>query len=263
MISLHDVAPSTIEATAAWRTAVAELTDEPVSLLAVARYRGRDSWRSGPARSWVCGQGELGDEVVLHGYSHLDRAGRDGRELAGRGPAAIVSLIGTGLAELRAAGFACEGFIAPAYAHPAITDACCRAAGLSWWATRRVLRADGWALRLPSIGLGASTATRRALSPLATRAAARLLSRAPVVRLDLHPADLRHPHLERAGRELLELLLDQGRRPVTHGGLRPGCAGAACAHRQRPAGGGGAARRSEADRDLHVAAAVRQLGEGK
>jgi hypothetical protein len=52
------------------------------------------------------------------------------------------------------------------------------------------------------------------------RAAARALARVPAVRLDLHPADLRHPRLAAAGRDLLERLLSQGRRPATHAALR-------------------------------------------
>lgn len=91
-----------------------------------------------------------------------------------------------------------------------------RRAGLRWWATRAALAWEGGRRALPSIGVGASTAARRALSPAATRAAARGLARAPVVRLDLHPADLRHLRLARAGRKVLELLLSQDRFPVTH-----------------------------------------------
>jgi hypothetical protein len=57
------------------------------------------------------------------------------------------------------------------------------------------------------------------LSPAAVRAAAGAFALAPAVRLDLHPADLRHPRLASAGRDLLERLLSQGRRPVTHAAL--------------------------------------------
>lgn len=222
MIALHDVAPSTIEETARWRAIVAGLTREPVSLLVVPRYVGRDSWRAGPAPRWLRARTGAGDEAVLHGYSHLSVDGRDGRELASRDPGAIAELIREGVGELDAAGILADGFIAPSYAHPASTGAACRAAGLGWWATRTTLSdGRGEPIRLPSIGLGASTAPRRALSPAGARAAAMLLARAPLVRLDLHPADLRHPRLERAGRALLATLLDQGRIPLRHADLLP------------------------------------------
>ncbi len=219
VIALHDVAPSTLAETVRWRARVAEVTGGPVSLLVVPRYGGRDSWRSGPGVAWIRERGRDGDEVVMHGYSHLSLAGRDGGELRGRDARSIATLIRDGVAEMREVGLAAEGFISPAYAHPARADASCRAAGLRWWATRGSLRSADGARRLPSIGLGASTPGRRALSPPAARLALRLLRAAPVVRLDLHPADLRHARLERAGMELLEALLDQGRRPVTHAAL--------------------------------------------
>lgn len=221
MIALHDVAPSTLGETARWRSIVADLTDGPVSLLVVPRYGGRDSWRAGPAPEWLRARTRAGDEAVLHGYSHLSLDGRDGRELAARDAPSIAALVREGAHEMRAAGFAPEGFIAPSYAHPSATGDGCRSAGLRWWATRMVLTCGAGALRLPSLGLGASSRPRRILSPAAAHLAARLLARAPVVRLDLHPADLGHDRLERAGRELLAALLAQGRRPLSHDDLLP------------------------------------------
>ena len=219
VIALHDVAPSTLAETVRWRSIVAEMTDGPVSLLLVPRYAGRDSWRSGPGSGWVRGRAEAGDEPVLHGYSHLASDGRDGRELAGRDPRAVASLIRDGIAEMRAVGLAPDGFIAPSYVHPASAEASCRSADLRWWATRASLRSGNGARSLPSLGLGASTPWRRALSPAFARSAARILAAAPVVRLDLHPADLHHDRLARAGGDLLARLLAQDRRPLTHGML--------------------------------------------
>ncbi len=183
------------------------------------RYRGRDSWRAGPGPAWARERAGRGDEIVLHGWSHTRADGRDGAELAGRRPPQVAALIRDGLAELRAAGLSPAGFIAPAYAQPAGAGDQLRQAGLEWWATRASLAWDGGRRRLPSLGLGASSPSRRALSPAAARAAAGALARAPAVRLDLHPADLRHPRLATAGRNLLERLLAQGRRPVTHAAL--------------------------------------------
>jgi predicted deacetylase len=183
----------------------------------VPRLHGRDSWRSGRPPLWARARAAAGDEIVLHGYTHARRDGRDGAELSGRTPGDVRALIAEGLGELRAAGLAPEGFIAPAYALP--SDGPCRAAGVGWWATRGSLRWDGGSRPLPSLGLGASTCLRRIVSPAVARAAARLLAAVAVVRLDLHPADLRHPRLAAAGRELLVRLLAQGRRPVTHASL--------------------------------------------
>lgn len=216
VVAIHDVAPSTLEEVGRWRELSARLVPAPVSLLVVPRYHGRDSWRAGPARGWLRRRAEQGDEVVLHGYAHMRAGGRDGRELAGRPDREIAELIHEGLDEMARAGIATDGFIAPSYAHPPGVDACCRRAGIGWWATRWTLSSARGRRPLPSLGLGASTGGRRLLSPTAAHLAARALASAPAVRLDLHPADLRYPRLARAGRDLLETLLEQGRHPVTH-----------------------------------------------
>jgi len=83
VISIHDVAPSTIAEVREWRALVAELAPGPASLLLVPRYRGRDSWRSGPSRAWARERAASGDEIVLHGWSHTRADGRDGDELPG------------------------------------------------------------------------------------------------------------------------------------------------------------------------------------
>jgi uncharacterized protein len=225
VIAIHDVSPSAVPAAEWWRESIARVVDGPVSLLVVPRHRGRESWRAGPARAWAEGRARAGDELVLHGYTHARRDGRDGRELAGRGPADVADLIRDGRAELRAAGLDATGFIAPSYAHPRSVGPACRAAGLTWWAGRSLLGGELGLRLLPSLGLGASSALRRLTSPRVSRAAARVLSGVPAVRLDLHPADLDDRRLEAAGRELLARLVDQGRRPSTHaavGGLPGG-----------------------------------------
>lgn len=225
VIAIHDVAPSTVPAAERWRESIARVAEGPISLLLVPRHRGRESWRAGPARAWAERRMRAGDELVLHGYTHTRPGGRDGRELAGRGPADVAALIRDGRAELQTAGLDATGFIAPSYRHPRSVGPACRAAGLRWWAGRSLLGGEPGLRLLPSVGLGASSPLRRLTSPGASRAAARLLAGVSAVRLDLHPADLDDRRLEAAGRDLLARLLDQGRRPSTHaavGGLPTG-----------------------------------------
>lgn len=220
VVAIHDVTPSAVGAVERWREVADRLAPAPVSLLVVPRYHGRESWRAGPPRAWLRERAAAGDELVLHGYAHMRAGGRDGRELAGRSAAEIAELIRDGLEEMERATIATDGFIAPSYTHPPSVERCCKEAGIRWWATRWTLSSEDGSRSLPSLGLGASTVGRRALSPSAARLAARTLAHAPVVRLDLHPADLHHPRLARAGRDLLETLLQQDRTVVTHGELR-------------------------------------------
>jgi predicted deacetylase len=192
-----------------------------VSLLVVPRHHGGPAWRPGVALRWLRARAAAGDEVVLHGYAHLTPSGRDRGELRGRSRRDVWARVREGAEELRRVGVDPDGFIAPAYAHPRSTDVACAAAGLGWWATRTMLRSPAGDRRLPSIGVGASTALRRRLSPAAARAAARALAHMPAVRLDLHRWDLAHPDLAAADLELLALLLAQGRTLRTHGALAP------------------------------------------
>ncbi|MCU0306238.1 MAG: DUF2334 domain-containing protein [Thermoleophilia bacterium] len=220
LVSLHDVAPGSLDEVAAWRAEVAARTGGPASLLVVPRFHGREPWRPGPGLTWLRERAAAGDEVVLHGYAHLGAPGRGERELAGRPDRDVLARVREGREELARAGLAVGGFIAPCYAHPPAADRACREAGMRWWATRSALRSPRARRVLPSVGLGASTPLRRAASPAAARALARALAPVPAVRLDLHPADLRDPRLRHAGLVLLEILLaEQGRVPATHAGL--------------------------------------------
>ena len=98
VIALHDVAPATAGESAHWRDLVAERTPGPVSLLVVPRYHGGPGWRAGPGVRWLRERDAAGDEPVLHGYAHLDRAGHDGAELRGRPPRDIGARVREGRA---------------------------------------------------------------------------------------------------------------------------------------------------------------------
>ncbi len=220
VVSIHDVAPATLgEAIAVRATVDAIAGPVPVSLLAVPRYHGQ-AWHDGAAQ-WLRDRVERGDEAVLHGLVHMDEGRRDGAEFARRDSVGdTIARLAFAHAELRGLGVHAAGFVAPAYAHPPALGAALATSGLEWWATRnRLVTAAGASLALPSVGLGASTLLKRALSPAGAATMARALARAPRVRLDLHPADMRHRRLTDAVDRLLTLLMEQGRTLRTHGDL--------------------------------------------
>lgn len=219
IVALHDVTPSTARATETWRAVVARRADGPVALLVVPRYGGTQEWPETVGLRWVHWRMLAGDEIALHGLTHTTVTGQDGPELRGRDSGELMTRIVDGSVALARVGLPVVGFVAPAYAHPAGAHDGCRRAGFTWWATRWQLHWDGGYRWLPSIGLGASTPTKRVLSPAALTAGIRALARYEVVRLDLHPADLEHRALAGAGVRALEALLAQGRRLVTHGDL--------------------------------------------
>lgn len=221
IIAIHDITPARLGRACLLRDMVRREVPGPASLLVVPRYAGVASWRSGDGARRLAELSLAGDELVVHGYSHITRSGRDGAETARLGAASLRATVAAGAGELRRVGLSPSGFVAPAYGRAAHCSDACRDAGLRWWAGRVALHHHGGAIVVPSIGLGASRGVRRAVSPVLAATAARLLRRAPVVRLDLHTSDVDHPRLAIAARSLLCRLLDQGRVPATHGALVP------------------------------------------
>lgn len=241
VVAIHDVAPATLPECRALRETVAHvLGTAPVSLLVVPCYHGERYW-SPSARSWVGRCADEGDEIVLHGLEHRDYRGFDGAEFPRSMPAPVARRrLLDALTAIERVGLTPHGFVAPAYLHPSTLDAGCAAAGLDWWATRVELRTPGGVMRLPSVGLGASTPLRRALSPTAAWVGARALRFADAVRIDLHPADLRDRRLRAAVRPLLLTLSRQGREPACHRDLLDAPVGAV--RGARAAGPGPASR---------------------
>jgi len=219
VISIHDIAPATLDAATRIREMVREVAgDGPVSLLIVPEYHQNPSWPF-EATTWVTDQVGAGDESVLHGFAHCRPDGRDGVEFT---PSLrleeVTERIAHGPARLAEFGLHPQGFIAPAYGHPAILNDALRTHGLTWWATRYHLTTACESLLLPSIGLGASTHIRRWTSPTAAGIAECALGRTRAIRLDLHPADLSYRRLRTAALRRLDAIA-RHRRLVTHRNL--------------------------------------------
>ena len=229
--AVHDITPARLPAAMRLRDLLEQVAPGPACLLVIPRAAGIETWRGSPGVAWLRGRVAAGDEVVLHGYSHVTRRGRDGAETAGRPLDAVADIVAAGAEEMRHVGITAHGFIAPAYGRAEGLADACAAAGVAWWATRCRLHWAGGAAMLPSLGLGASTPVRRALSPVAAAAATALYAAVPAVRLDVHTADLDHPRLARAAGHLVRRLTAQGRSLATHGELirawSPGNAGEA------------------------------------
>jgi predicted deacetylase len=217
VVSIHDVAPATLDATIRLRELVRQHAGAiPVSLLIVPCYHGEHTW-SAEAVDWVRGAAAAGDELVLHGWQHQSPRRVDGAEF-GRHMLfpAVRERIRKAQAHLTEIGIATEGFIAPAYAHPPAVEYAMGELHFSWWATRRHVHCAGGVRPLPSMGLGASTPARRAVSPTAAAVGCRIFATAPNLRLDLHPADLAHPRLRRAIPHLIQHVTRGDRRAVSH-----------------------------------------------
>jgi uncharacterized protein len=236
-IAVHDVSPAT------WRECrelLAMLDDAgaaPISLLVIPHYhyhafvpRDRAFVRAMDARL------ARGDELVLHGCFHVDDAPpprdpgawfarrvltRSEGEFAALDTRAAAWRIARGIAMFRDLGWPLYGFVPPAWLMSAGTRAALAGCAHRFdYVTSRsgVFHLPDWRFE-PTANLWYSprTAPRRALSMCAIHQELRRARSLPLLRLSLHPQDVRVPgvlrHWQRLVRDALAL-----RAPVTKHG---------------------------------------------
>jgi len=202
-VAIHDVEPATFEPCALIRDWLNDHGVDRVTLLVIpARDLHPISGRSPAMVEWLTDCRQAGDAIAQHGFRHDRlRTVRPGPALAARRPGEFGGLddaetrraVDAGRRVLKLAGIDPTGFVAPDYVY---TAALHRAlpSRFRWWASVMRLHEgeDGGPVPrqlAPPWSLG--TAGRLGwLSPTVVRAGARLAGR--TLRLDVHPADLRH-----------------------------------------------------------------------
>jgi predicted deacetylase len=237
-ISLHDVAPATLDECRDVLDFLDTLNAGPVALLVVPDYHGRGRVDRDPAFvSFVDARIRRGDEVVLHGLRHVDSAplGLGVREwlerrvyTAGEGEfsrldtATARRALLRGLAILRGAGWHPTGFVAPAWLMSPGTLEALEDLPFRYCSTRSevVLLDTGTRLPAPSLVVSTRSHGRRMASIAWNAALARVNARRLLVRAALHPSDLRYAGIRRLWRHLLTPLVD-ARRIVTESQLLP------------------------------------------
>lgn len=233
VLSIHDVAPSTAEASRRWLE-VAESFGMRASLLVVpGPWQGMDLTSSPGFSQWLHDARTRGHEIVQHGWCHSRVKGRVGigtrlaGDLLGRGcqefwelsrDDAVVHLT-LGREALRTAGHVVIGFVAPAWLMSRGTRQALADLGYEWTTTHtHVVRvADG--ARLGSFAVSQRPGSR--LSTIAARMT-RLAVRASVtmrrtVRIAVHPADLTEHATRDAVVDSLALVMGAGYESVTYG----------------------------------------------
>jgi predicted deacetylase len=233
-VSLHDVAPATWTACQAILDWLEEFAHVPLSLLVVPRYHGIADFDADPA---FCAAIERrldrGDELVLHGYSHLDEGpppatpwdyARRHWYTAGEGEFAALDEAGAtqrlrdGLEAMASRAWPVRGFIAPAWMMNASSWRALRASPLEYTTVRGgVCRlGDGAWHSSPSLVYSVRAPWRRGLSRLWNERAYRSLRGNRLLRISLHPADAAHPGVLDHWRSLITRALGS-RTPVTLG----------------------------------------------
>jgi predicted deacetylase len=227
-VSIHDVAPATWPDCLRLVQAVRQVADIPLTWLVVPHYHFRPE--TSPAMEACLNVArERGDELTLHGYSHLDTEANGGglrarflRNVYTRREGEFAALseqearrrLAPGLEWFAARGWKPDGFVPPAWLLGEGSWRALRASGLAYTTTFshfHVLGKDdggkGLALLSPSLVYAARNRSGRILSPRVADATAAMLAHKPLVRLSLHPPDVRYPELVRHLQHVIERLL--------------------------------------------------------
>lgn len=232
VVSVHDVAPATAEATAAW-CADADALGIPVSLLVIpGPWRGMALSEAPDYAAVLRERRAGGDEIVLHGWAHV--AGPQGSKVrrtigraVARGAAEFAALdeaeaaerISAGSTVLADADLATDGFTPPGWLASPGAESALRDAGFAFTTNHfgvKHLRSGklhrGFALsHRPGGGWG-----ERLGAAIMTAAAKR---RTCLLRIALHPDDLRSPGLRDVTLRAVESALRAGATATTYAGV--------------------------------------------
>jgi predicted deacetylase len=231
-VSIHDVAPATWPDCLRLVQAIRAVADVPLTWLVVPHYHFRPE-QSLAMEACLNAALERGDELALHGYSHLDTelasgglrerflrnvyTRREG-EFAALSEAEAGRRLALGLDWFAARGWTPAGFVPPAWLLGEGAWRALRAAPFAYTTTFshfHCLRdgdgnpVTGEALLSPSMVYAARNRSGRWLSPRVADATAKMLADAPLVRFSLHPPDARYPELVRHIQRVLERLLSR------------------------------------------------------
>lgn len=234
VLAIHDVSPATWTECRQLLSMLDDIGARPVSLLVIPHYH----YRAGVLRDRAFLQAmearqALGDELVLHGYFHLDDAPppqtlrgwferrmltRAEGEFAALSEGAAAWRIARGVAMFEALSWPLYGFVPPAWLMSAGARAALAQCGYPFkYMTVRggIYHLPQWRFeRTANLCYSPFSAPRRAFSAWAIGRELRRAHATPLLRISLHPQDVRVPGVLRHWRRLIGDALAQ-RRPVT------------------------------------------------
>lgn len=231
-IVVHDVAPATWPQCERLLAMIAALGAPPATLLVVPRYHGERGVEGASGfRRAIDALLARGSEVALHGLRHVDDApaprtpaGWLRRRVLTAGEGEFAALDGAeagrrielGRASLARLGWDFGGFVPPAWLASAGTREALKRSGLRYTSTHHTLvpLPDGERVAAPCLTVSSRSAWRRMASRAWIAALQSASARAPLLRVGLHPADVRCRATMAAWEKLLAQLLAD-REPLT------------------------------------------------
>lgn len=226
-MSIHDVSPHTWPQCEILLKAIHEVADIPLTLLVVPAYHHlavSDSAGYERYERMLATRLDAGDELALHGYTHLDEGAapscwRDwyARRIYTQGEGEFAALryaeakqrLQWGTEWFVRHGWPVHGFIAPAWLLCDGSWQALRESNFLYTTTisRFHFLSQQRSLFSPSLVYSARSRWGGAASRLGNTLWSTAMRNAPLVRLGLHPADVRHPATLRHMQRLLENLL--------------------------------------------------------
>ena len=231
-IALHDVAPATWPRCERLLAMLDAIGARAITLLVVPDFHRHGAVERDPGFiDAIEARLARGDEIALHGYTHVDESAPP------RTPAAwfrrrvltdaegefsaldritASRRIAAGRDMLARVGWRVDGFVPPAWLASRGTREALAASDLLYTSTHTALidLRRGMALDAPSITASPRSAWRRAMSKRWLRAARWATRTSNIVRAGLHPADADHPELLAVWRSVLSDWLGE-REPMT------------------------------------------------
>ncbi|MBV4472390.1 DUF2334 domain-containing protein [Pseudomonas siliginis] len=229
---LHDVAPSTWADYQPFVEAVDALGDVPMTWLVVPDFHRHDALDANPTfRRVLDARVARGDELALHGYYHDDqepmpntprdwfmrRVYTHEGEFYRLSREAALARLHAGLDMFQRCDWPVQGFVAPAWLMSDGTRQALRELPLSYTSDPQHLYRlpDFSAIDAPGLVWSARSAWRRGVSKILSDQREQRWREASVIRLGLHPVDMRHRFSRDYWLHTLQRLLEEGRVPLT------------------------------------------------
>ncbi|MGB3125130.1 MAG: polysaccharide deacetylase family protein [Pseudomonas sp.] len=232
VLVLHDVAPHTWADYRPFVEAVDALGNVPITWLVVPDFHHHDDLAAqGDFRRLLDSRVAKGDELTLHGYYHCDdqpaprtptewfmrRVYTHEGEFYSLSHADALDRIRAGIEVFHRNDWPLHGFVAPAWLMSAGTRQALRQLPLTYTSDPHHLYRlpDFTPVDAPGLVWSARSAWRRRVSKCISERREQRWQTTPVIRLGLHPVDMRHALSRRYWLDALQRLLDAGRTPLT------------------------------------------------
>lgn len=232
LLVLHDVAPSTWADYRPFVEAIDALGNVPMTWLVVPDFHRHDTLDAHPAFCRMLSERvALGDELALHGFYHDDqepgphtprdwfmrRVYTHEGEFYRLSRDAALARLHAGMEVFQRHGWPLHGFVAPAWLMSDGTRQALRQLPLSYTSDPQHLYRlpDFTPIAAPGLVWSARSAWRRGLSKIVSDQRQQRWRQAPVIRLGLHPVDMRHRFSRDYWLHTLQQLLADGRVPMS------------------------------------------------